>query len=295
MSFKVLNKQILSEHIKRLDILAPEVAGCVEPGQFVSVCPEEGDERIPLSVIDADTAKGTIALIFQEVGYTTRKLGGISIGEAVFSILGPLGIPAKIDKGKAVICVATGMGVAKVLPICRAFKKQGNKTIGIVGASKKRTLMLEPQMRLACDKVFITTEDGSYERKGLATDVLKEIVEKYNDQERELIVCAIGSAEMMEEVCRFTKEHKIKTRVHLNPVMVDCMGMCGSCRVKVGGKIVLACVDGPEFNGHKVDFQDFKIRMKAFEEAGVCQTSLSNQKKSASETFTKFLVGILKK
>jgi len=300
MSFKILNKQILSENVKRLDISAPHIAKKIQPGQFVSVCPEEGDERIPLAVIDTDQNKGTISLIFQEVGYTTHKLGKLAINDSIFSILGPLGVPAKIKKGKTVICIATGVGAAQILPICRAFKKKGNKVIGIIGAKTKRSLMLEAQMRLACNKIFITTNDGSYERRGLATDTLKEIIDKYNFEEeaaQPLLVYAIGSVDMMQEVCIITKEKKIPTRVHLNPIMVDCMGMCGSCRVKVGGKMILACIDGPEFNGHQVDFNNFNIRMKAFEEAGEClsQTLPSSRKRNESKTFKKFLSDILKK
>jgi len=297
MSFTILTKQILSENVKRLDILAQEIARRVEPGQFISVCPEEGDERIPLAVVDADAKKGTIALIFKEVGYTTRKLGNIPIQESVFSILGPLGKPAQISEGKTVICIATGVGIAQILPICRAFQKKGNKVIGVIGAKTKRTLMLEAQMRLSCNKIFITTEDGSYERKGLATDLFKEIVQRQRQGEREVMVYAIGAVEMLRKVCVFTKEHKIKTRVHLNPVMVDCMGMCGSCRVKVGGKMILACIEGPEFNGHKVDFQDLQIRMKAFEEEDECpdQKLPPSQQRGEFGIFKKFLSGILKK
>ncbi len=300
MAFKILNKQMLSESVKRLDILAPQIAKTVQPGQFVSVCAEEGYERISLAVIDFDLKKLTISLIFQEVDQATRKLGAMSIGEEIFSILGPLGVPAKIKEGKTVICIATGIGVAQILPICRAFKKKGNKVIGIIGAKTKKFLMLEAQMRLACHKIFIATNDGSYERRGLATDILKEIVHRF-DREAEgvfpLLVYAIGSVEMMKKVCAFTKENKISTRVHLNPVMVDCIGMCGSCRVRVGGKTVLTCIDGPEFNGHTVDFNDLSIRMKAFKELKKChnQKSVFSQEKNESGTLMKFLSGILKK
>ncbi len=300
MFFKILNKQILSENVKRLDILAPPIAKKIQPGQFVSVCPEEGDERIPLAVIDADQKNGTVSLIFQEEGPATRKLGSIPINESIFSILGPLGVPAKIKEGKTVVCVATGIGVAQILPICRAFKKKRNKVVGIIGAKTKKALMLEAQMRLACDKIFITTNDGSYERRGLATDIFKEVINKYDmntEDAPDLLVYAMGSVDMMQEVCVFTKEKKIPTRVRLNPVMVDCMGMCGACRIKVGGKMILACIDGPEFNGHKVDFRDFYIRMKAFKESKGChnQRLPSSPKRNESKIFMKFLLDILKK
>ncbi len=291
--YEILNKQILAEDVKRLDVSAPNIAKKIQPGQFVSVSPEEGDEHIPLSIVDTDPQKGVISLIFQEVGLTTGKLGTLPINESIFSILGPLGVPSKIDKKGVVVCVATGVGSAQILPICRAYRKAGNKVIGIIGAKTKRSLLLEAQMRLSCNKLLIATNDGTYERRGLATDILKEIVA----QQKINFVYAIGSVDMMQAVCVFTKEKKIKTRVYLNPVMVDCMGMCGSCRVKVGGKILLACIEGPEFDGHKVDFQYFNIRMKAFEELDRWdnQKGLSSPKKSESGILTRFLSGILRK
>ncbi|MBU0467776.1 MAG: sulfide/dihydroorotate dehydrogenase-like FAD/NAD-binding protein [Candidatus Omnitrophica bacterium] len=291
--FEIINKQIIAEDIKRIDISAPNIASKVLPGQFVKICPEEGDESIPLTVSDYDAAKGIITLIFQEVGSTTGKLGSLPIGEAVFSILGPLGKAANIEKIGRVICVATGIGAAQILPICRALQKEGNKVVGIIGAKTKSKLMLEAQMRIACNKIFITTEDGSYVRRGLATEALKEVIGK----EKINLVYAIGNPEMMETVCSITKKEKIRTLVQLKPIMVDCVGMCGSCRVKVGGKTVMACTDGPEFDGHKVDFKDYKARRKSHEEAGKClnQKSLPNQKLSESGILTKFLSGILKK
>ncbi len=258
--FKIINKQILAPDVKRVDILAPSIAQRIQTGQFVSVCPQEADERIPLSVIEADKEKGIISLIFQEVGYTTTKLGALLINESIFSILGPLGRPATIENKGTVVCIATGIGTAQLLPICRALKKAGNKVIGMIGAKTKRMIMLEAQMRLSCQKIFITTNDGSYERKGLATDVLKEFI----DRQEVGLVYAIGSADMMQAVCLLTRPKNIKTFVCVNPIMVDCMGMCGSCRVKVGGRVVLACLDGPEFDGHKVDFDFLNIRMNAF-------------------------------
>jgi ferredoxin/flavodoxin---NADP+ reductase len=290
--FEILNKQILATNVKRLDIAAPNIAKKAQPGQFVSVCPEEGDERIPLTVIEADAAKGTISLTFQESGYTTKKLGGLAIKESLFSILGPLGQPAEIEKRGIGVCIATGVGAAQILPICRALRAKGCKVVGIIGARTKQSIMLEPQMRLSCNKLLIATEDGSYEHRGLATDLLSCII----DQQKINFVHAIGSDEMMEAVCKITKEKSIKTRVCLNPFMVDCMGMCGSCRVKVGGKVVLACIEGPEFDGHEVDFKDLKIRMNAFKDSEIChsQSQQPNQHKSEPKILKKFLSGILK-
>ena len=260
--YKILNKQILASDIKRLNILAPEIALKAQPGQYVIVTPQSSGERIPLTVIESDALKGTIDLIFHEVGRTTKQLGNLPINDSIYSILGPLGIPATIGKVGVVVCVATGIGAAQILPMARAFKKGGNKVIGIVGAKTKRSLMLEPQMRLACNKILVTTNDGSYARRGLATEMLKEIL----IQEKVNLVNAAGSVEMMENICKITQPKGIKTFVYLTPVMVDGIGQCGSCRVRVGGQIRLACVDGPEFDGHQVDYQDLKVRMDAFED-----------------------------
>ena len=292
MPFKIINKQILAEYVKRIDILAPNIARKIQPGQFVSVCPEEDDEHIPLTVTNYNPNKGIISLTFPELGYTTRKLGALRINESFFSILGPLGCRARIEKEGVVICIATGIGIAQILPICRAYKDKGNKVVGMIGAKTKRALMLEPQMRITCDKMLIATEDGSYERRGLATDILQE----FFDQNKADCVYAIGSSDMMRRVCLMTKERAIKTLVKLNPVMTDCMGMCGSCRVKIGGKTVLACIEGPEFDGHKVDFDDLNIRMNAYEESEEWdnQQLKHNLERSESKILTRFLSGILK-
>jgi len=297
--FEIISKQILAEDIKRVDVFAPHIAKRVKPGQFVKVCPEEGDENIPLTVVDWDKQKETISLIFQEIGETTGKLGSLPINESIYSILGPLGVPSKVEKRGVVICVATGIGTAQILPICRAYGKEGNKIIGIIGAKTKRALMLEPQMRLACNRIQITTNDGSYERKGLATDILKEEIQKYEADKkdmRSLLVYAIGSGDMMQAVCDFTKKKNLKTLVQLSPVMVDCIGMCGSCRVKVDDKIVLACTDGPEFDGHKVDFDEFIKRSNAQKELDEWSNKKLplRQKKKESKTLMRFLSDFLK-
>ena len=291
--FKILNKQILAPNIKRVDVYAPMIARKMKTGQFVSLCPQEGDERIPLSVIESDPARGTLTFIFQEIGFTTAKLGAIPINESIFSILGPLGIQSQISKLGTVVFVTTGIGTAQVLPICRALKNAGNKVIGIIGAKTKKEIILEAQMRLSCYQLFIATNDGSYERKAQATDFLKTFL----NQQKVDLVYAVGSVEMMKTVSQMTKEKNIPTRVILNPMMVDCMGMCGSCRVKIGGEIVLACLDGPEFDGHKVDFEDFQIRMNAYKELEIWdnQELLAKPKLSESKILTRFLSGILKK
>jgi len=292
MLFKIINKQVLADQVKRIDIAAPNIARKIQPGQFVSVCPEEDDEHIPMTVTSRDLIKGHISLIFPETGHTTRKLGAIPINESVFSILGPLGRRAQIEKEGIVVCIAAGIGIAQILPICRAFKDKGNKVVGIIGAKTKRALMLEAQMRIVCDKVLIATEDGSYARKGLATDHFED----YLGQNTINCAYAIGPVHMMSTVSALTKSKKIKTLVKLNPVMTDCVGLCGSCRVRVGGKMVLACIEGPEFDGHKVDYQDLEIRMNAYEENNewADQQSEHSLARNESRIFTRFLSGILK-
>lgn len=289
---KIVNKQQLAPDIKRLDILAEHIANKILPGQFVMVTPDEKAQRIPLTVVDIDPRKGTISLIFQEVDPSTKRLGAISINETIAGLLGPLGVPAKIEKAGVVVCIATGMGAAQILPICRAYRKLGNKVIGIIGAKTKKSLVLEAQMRISCNKLLIATNDGSYIKKGLATEVLKEVL----GQEKVNLVYAIGSVDMMQAVAQMTKEKGIKMLVSVNPVMVDGTGQCGSCRISVAGQTILACVDGPEFDGHQIDYQYLNIRMNAAEEKDEWHNlrSISSQKSDGSGTLTKFLLGILK-
>jgi len=297
--FKITNKQSLGADVKRLDIKAEEISRRIQPGQFVMVTPLERSERIPLSVVDADAARGTISLIFQEIGFTTKQLGSFQINDNIFNILGPLGVPPAIEKVGIVVCITTGMGTTQILPICRAHKKIGNKVIGIIGAKTKKNLVLESQLRLTCHKILIATNDGSYIKRGLATDLLQDLLK----QEKIHLVHAVGSIDMMEAVCAMTREKDIPTRVSLHPVMVDGTGMCGSCRVKVAKETVLACVEGPEFNGHAVDFEDLKIRMNAFDvkqDAEGKELSWFNPKfqpsrlKNGSEIFQRFLSGFQK-
>ncbi len=262
MVAKVVHKQILAQDIKRIDLALPGIASKVQAGQFIMVTPLAGGKSIPMTVVDADERRGIISLIVHEVGITTRQLGDMSIGQSVAQVVGPLGLPASVEKYGLVVCVATGIGAAQILPICRALKKKGNKVIGIVGAKSKKLLMLESQMRVVCDEVVIATNDGSYERKGLASTILKELLNKYQVN----YVYAIGSVEMMEAAAVMTREKGIALWVSLNTYMSNGLGLCGSCRVKVGDAIKLACIDGPHFDGHKVDFKDLSKRMNACEE-----------------------------
>ncbi len=260
--FKIVQKQILAQNIKRIDISAPAIAAKVLPGQFVMVTPTSAVHAIPMAVVEADERRGNISLIVHEVGAATGALGALSIGEGVYQMLGPLGRPSVIDKYGLVICVATGIGAAQILPICRALKKKGNKIIGIVGAKSKKVLLLESQMRVVCDEIFITTNDGSYERRGLATQVLQELLNKYKVD----AVYAIGSVEMMQAASEMAGHQGIPIRVTLSPYMANGLGMCGSCRVRIAGQTRLACVEGPEFDGYEVDFEDLNKRDQALKE-----------------------------
>lgn len=289
--FKIVNRQILADDYTRLDIHAPEVACRVQAGQFVRVCPGEGGEHIPLTVVDADVLKGSISLIVHHVGVTTRQLGAMAIHASLYSVLGPLGIPAVIEKKGTVACLAIGIGIAQILPVVRALRKAGNKVISIIGAVRKRELLTESQMRLACHKIFIALDEGSRGttalstggstpspggpaahppgcpssftpggHQGLAVAIFKRVIQEENVQG----VYTIAPVEIMEEVCCLTKARGIGTRVTVPAVMADGTGMCGSCRLKVGDKTVFSCVEGPEFDGHSVDFRDLRIRMNAF-------------------------------
>jgi ferredoxin--NADP+ reductase len=200
--YKIIHKQLIAQDIKKIDITAPSIAARALPGQFVMVIPVSGEHNIPMTIIDSDQRRSIISLLVHEVGGATRKLGELSIGDSLYQMVGPLGRGAEMDKYGLVICVATGIGAAQILPICRGLKKKGNKVIGIIGAKSKKVLMLESQMRVVCDEIFITTNDGSYERKGLATGILKELLNKYNVKR----VYAIGSVDMMQDAARMTEE-----------------------------------------------------------------------------------------
>lgn len=264
MKFQITHKQILAKDIKRIDIHAPQIASSAAPGQFVFVTVKKEMHAIQMCITDSDSKRGVISLIVHEVGRVTKALGAMTIGQPLVNVVGPLGKPSVIEKFGLVVCIATGIGAAQILPICRALKKKGNKVIGIVGAKSKNVLMLESQMRVVCDEIFIATNDGSYERKGLATQLLQEFLGKYKVD----CVYAIGSVDMMEAATAMTKSKAIPIYVTLNPYMTNGLGICGSCRVKVAGAFQLACVDGPQFNGYEVNYADLHLRMLGLKETG---------------------------
>jgi ferredoxin--NADP+ reductase len=222
---------------------------------------DEKGERIPLTIADADANEGTVTIVFMEVGKTTRELGLLKTGDAIMSLTGPLGLPTHIENYGTVVCVAGGFAVAPVYPIARALKQAGNQVISILGARNKELIFWEDELRSVSDKLIITTDDGSYGRKGLVTEPLKEILE---GQEKIGLVVAIGPSIMMKFCSKTTQPFGVKTIVSLNPIMVDGTGMCGCCRVVVDGKAKFACVDGPDFDAHKVDWDLLAIRQRTY-------------------------------
>jgi len=258
--FRILDIRQLSKEIKSMTVSAPEIARKAKPGQFIMLRIDEKGERIPLTINDFDRHAGTITIIFQDVGKTTRKLGMLKKGDSLIDVAGPLGHPGRVEKLGTVVCIGGGVGVAVVYPEVRALKEIGNTVISIIGARTGEMVILEDKMGKISDELFITTDDGSYGRKGVVTDPLKEILAKRKID----LVIAIGPIIMMKFVCLMTKQFKVPTIVNLNPIMVDGTGMCGSCRVTVGNKTKFACVDGPEFDGHLVDFDELTNRNARF-------------------------------
>jgi ferredoxin/flavodoxin---NADP+ reductase len=260
--YAILGKSQLNPDTVRMDILAPRVAQHAAPGQFVMLRVDEGGERIPLTVADCDSTKGVITIIFQIVGATTRALAAMGPGQALAAFLGPLGKPADLPEKGHVLCVGGGVGVAVIYPEVKELFRRGVNVDVIIGARSDSLILLEEECRAVCNRLFITTDDGTKGRKGLVTDVIKELLQ--TDAYDEVI--AIGPVIMMKFVCRMTKEFGVKTTVSMNPLMVDGTGMCGCCRVTVGGEVKYACVDGPEFNGHLVDFDEAMKRLTSYKE-----------------------------
>ncbi|ACA59091.1 sulfide/dihydroorotate dehydrogenase-like FAD/NAD-binding protein [Candidatus Desulforudis audaxviator] len=259
--YRILRKEVFSPSVKLLEIEAPRVARKAQAGQFVMLRVYERGERIPLTVADCDPERGSVTVVFMEVGKTTRLLGSLEEGAGILDFVGPLGNPTEIEKFGRVACVGGGVGVACIYPICRALKKAGNEVIAVVGARTKELLFWEDRLRETVDELLITTDDGSYVRKGFVTDVLREVAGRENPPDR---VVAVGPLPMMRAVCGVTKEFGLKTIVSLNPIMVDGIGMCGACRVTVGGETRFVCVEGPEFDGHEVDFAELAQRLQRY-------------------------------
>ncbi len=259
---KILAKKQLSDDVYMMRLDAPHIARERLPGQFVILqLDNEFGERIPLTIADADPDEGSITIIFQAVGKTTHNLADKSVGETVQSVLGPLGEPTHIEKFGTVVCVGGGIGVAPLHPIAKGMKAAGNKVIIIVGARNKGLVILEEQMRAIADEFIVCTDDGSYGRKCLVTEPLKEVCGRLPKPDQAV---AIGPPIMMKFCAEATRPFGVHTLVSLNTIMVDGTGMCGGCRVTVGGETKFVCVDGPEFDGHKVDFDNMMKRLKAY-------------------------------
>jgi ferredoxin--NADP+ reductase len=263
---KIIDKKVLLEaadtRVVRMEIAAPDIAAKALPGQFVVLMVSEQGERVPLTVVSTDAASGILVIIFQEVGLTTRLLGALEPGEDLYSLVGPLGQATEIKNYGRIILVGGGVGIAEIYPVAKAFQQKGNKVISILGARTKNLLILEKEMRSASDEVHITTDDGSCGRKGFVSDVLKEQLEK----EPCALVYAVGPIPMMKAVASLTKGLHVRTLVSLNAVMVDGTGMCGCCRVTLGGEIKFSCVDGPEFDAHLVDWNELTQRNNVYRE-----------------------------
>ncbi len=242
-------------------VKAPKIAKKAKPGQFVILRANEKGERIPLTMADTDPAKGLINIIYQVVGKSTALFKTLKVGDGYLDVIGPLGQATHLEKVGKVVCVGGGTGVAVVHPITRGLKQVGNQVFAIIGARNKDLLILEDQMRAASHELMVCTDDGSYGHHGFVTDMLKKVLTEHQDIA--LAVC-IGPVPMMKFCCKMTKEFGVKTLVSLNPIMVDGTGMCGCCRVTVGGKRKFACVDGPEFDGHETDFEELTARLRGY-------------------------------
>jgi ferredoxin--NADP+ reductase len=259
--YKILVKEDLGPANKLMVIEAPQVARKAKAGQFVIVRIHEEGERIPLTIADLDPQAGTITLIFQEVGKTTIHLGTLKVGDELVSFVGPLGLPSEIENFGTVVCAAGGVGIAPMFPIARALKKAGNYVISIIGARNKELVFWEDKMRSVSDELIVCTDDGSYGRKAFVMEPLKELLEIRDDVSH---VWIIGPAIMMKFTALATKPFNVPTIVSLNSIMVDGTGMCGACRVEVGGRTRFVCVDGPEFDGHEVDWDLLLARQRIY-------------------------------
>jgi len=258
---RILEKEELSESVWKMVLEAPEIARKRKAGQFIVLMTHDKGERIPLTMVDSDGDRGTVTIIFQVVGKTTRCLSEMNVGDSLFSILGPLGHATEIENFGTTLCVGGGVGIGVVYPISRALKEKGNRVISIIGARTKDLLILEEEMKATSDVLYVATDDGSYGIPGFVTSVLKNVLDSDEKVSR---IFAIGPVPMMRALCNVTRPYGVKTIVSLNPIMVDATGMCGACRVNVGGKTKLGCVDGPEFDGHEVDFDLLMKRLRMY-------------------------------
>ena len=259
--YEVVAKEELAPVTKLIEVHAPEIARKCRAGQFAILRVVEEGERIPLTFADFDREKGTVILIFQEVGKTTYHLGTLEVGDTLASLTGPLGNPTEVERYGTVLCIGGGVGIAAIYPIARALHEAGNETISIIGARNRELLFWENHMREVSDELIVCTDDGSYGRKALVTVPEKELLESGREINR---IWAVGPAIMMKFASLTSQPFEVKTIVSLNPIMIDGTGMCGGCRVEVGGKTYFACVDGPEFDGHQVNWDLLMARQRMY-------------------------------
>jgi ferredoxin/flavodoxin---NADP+ reductase len=259
--FPIVESREIAKNVYFQRIQAPRLARKRKAGQFLVIRKGENGERIPLTIVNSDPADGTVTIIYQVVGKSTAELAKAKVGDTVLDVVGPLGLPTHIEEFGTVVGIGGGIGTAPLLPIATAIKNAGNRLLSIVGARTKELLILEDEMRAISDTLVVTTDDGSYAKKGFVTTALQEWI----DAGEKIDLCiAIGPVPMMRAVAEVTRPHGIKTVVSLNPIMVDATGMCGACRVTVGGATRFVCVDGPAFDGHEVDFKELTMRNRAY-------------------------------
>jgi len=261
-SFEILERDDFSEVTYSLVIHHPLMARAARPGQFVIVMSHEAGERIPLTIADFDREKGTVTLVVQAVGKSTKEMQqSCKVGTALYALVGPMGVPSPLGTAKKVVCVGGGLGVAPIYPQARGFKEHGAYVIGVLGFRTKKLMFWADKFKACCDELILCTDDGSAGIKGFVSDGIKLAIKGHPDIDE---VVAIGPPIMMKACAEATRPHKIKTVVSLNPLMVDGTGMCGGCRVRIGGQVKFACVDGPDFDGHQVDFDDLMSRLRRF-------------------------------
>lgn len=258
---KIISKKHFSENVVELVVEAPLIAKSRRAGHFVIVRADEHGERIPLTIADSDVEKGTITLVVQAVGKSTRKICGKEAGDELHDVVGPLGQATHIERFGTVVCCGGGVGVAPLLPIIRAMKAAGNRVVSVLAGRTKDLIILEDEVRSSSDEVIIMTDDGSYGQKGLVTNGVEQVIQR----EKVDLAVTIGPAVMMKFVALLTKKYDVPTVCSLNTIMVDGTGMCGACRVTVGGKTKFVCVDGPEFDAHQVDFEQMMTRLHAYD------------------------------
>ena len=259
--YRIKEKQLLAPAVYLMKVETPKIARKRKAGQFVILRCQETGERFPLTIVDSDPDDGTITIIFQVVGKSTQDLAAFDVGDAILDVVGPLGRPTHVEDFGRVVCIGGGVGIAPVYPIVCAMKEAGNHVTSLISARSKALLILEEQMRAKSDELEVATDDGSYGFHGFPTQILQKMIDA---KERIDLVVAVGPVPLMRAVCEVTRPYKIKTFVSLNPIMVDGTGMCGGCRVMVGGETKFVCVDGPEFDGHEVDFDLLVKRLRTY-------------------------------